>query len=153
MSGFFNIIYVLSNHANESSSFHHAISLAKLNQANLTLLKVLPDMPSKMASKLIGINEKELQKKVLKQENANMQRLVSSLDTTLNAKAELRIGKKYIETIRAVQAKNYDLVIKEVDDIDWIDRLFGGDDMCLLRECPCPVWIMKKTKRLDINIL
>ena len=25
----------------------------------------------------------------------------------------------------------------------WLDRLFGSDDMHLLRKCPCPVWLMK----------
>jgi nucleotide-binding universal stress UspA family protein len=43
-----------------------------------------------------------------------------------------------------VQANGFDLVIKEADNIDWLDHLFGSDDMHLLRKCPCPVWIMKK---------
>ena len=26
---------------------------------------------------------------------------------------------------------------------EWSDRLFGSDDMHLMRKCPCPVWMIK----------
>lgn len=150
MKRFNNIVYVLGENTCElSSTFNRAVGLAKLNQANLTLLKVLPEMPAKIISRFIGSNEKELQQKLLAKERDKIQALVAMLDTTLNAKAELKTGKQYIETVRAVQANQYDLVIKEADDIDWFDRLFGSDDMHLLRACPCPVWLIKKNGKVE----
>lgn len=145
---FSNIVYVLNNDVNElSPSFVHAVNLAKANQAGLKVLKILPDMSTATFSKLTGIDEKSAKEKILAQENAKLQHLVSSLDAELNAKVELRIGKKYIEIIHAIQTYNHDLVIKEVDDVDWHNRLFGSDDMQLLQKCPCPVWLMKKNER------
>jgi nucleotide-binding universal stress UspA family protein len=148
MNKFNHIVYVLDNDTSESSpSFHRAINLAKTNQSDLTLLKILPDMPSSLSSTLNYTDEKELHNKVLAQETAKLQTLISSIDADLNANIELRVGKKYIETIRAVQANNYDLVIKEVDTVDWLERLFGSEDMHLLRKRPCPVWLMKKDEK------
>ncbi len=52
-------------------------------------------------------------------------------------------GTLFIEAIQRVIAHQHDLVIKCSDDIDWLDRLFGTDDMHLLRKCPCPVLMLK----------
>jgi nucleotide-binding universal stress UspA family protein len=37
----------------------------------------------------------------------------------------------------------HDLVVKCPESPDWLDRLFSGDDMHLLRKCPCPVWMIR----------
>jgi nucleotide-binding universal stress UspA family protein len=29
------------------------------------------------------------------------------------------------------------------EDPGWLDRLFGSDDLHLLRKCPCPLWMIK----------
>ena len=34
-------------------------------------------------------------------------------------------------------------MIKAPEDPCWLDRLFGSDDLHLLRKCPCPVWMIK----------
>lgn len=34
-------------------------------------------------------------------------------------------------------------MIKVPEHQDWLDSLFGSDDMHLLRKCPCPVWMAK----------
>jgi len=34
-------------------------------------------------------------------------------------------------------------VIKCPESPSWLDRFFSGDDMHLLRKCPCPVWLVK----------
>lgn len=145
---FSNIVYVLNNDVDElSPTFIHTVNLAKANQADLTLLKILPDMPTVTFSKLTGIDENSVKDKILAQENAKLQHLVSSLDADLNVRAELKIGKKYIEIIHAILANNYDLVVKEVDDVDWLNHFFDSDDMNLLQKCPCPVWLMKKNEK------
>jgi len=152
MKRFKNILYVLSNETNEHSpSLARAVSLAKNNQADLTILQVNPAVSSSFYSKKIGISEQQLKEKIEEQGNAKLQRLVSSIGTGFNAKTEQKRGKKYVEIIRLVQANSYDLVIKEVDDIDWLDRFIGSDDMNLLRKCPSPLWLMKKDEKPDYD--
>lgn len=152
MNRFKNILYVLNVQIEESSaSLLRAVSLAKNNQADLTLLYVLPKLSLSARSKEIGIDEQKIQKNVVEHEEANLHQLTASLDGAFQAKTELRVGKKYIETIRAVKANNFDLVVKEADEFSWLDRLLGSDDIHLLRKCPCPVWLMKKNEKPDYD--
>ncbi|MGO2354785.1 MAG: universal stress protein [Marinomonas foliarum] len=148
MKKFNNIVYVLNNDTNAlSPSFVQAINLAKVNQANLTLLYIHPDIKSTGLVHLTGITEEEIKGKVLEKEHNRLNAFIQSIDQSLNTTAEVRFGKKYIETIRAVYDKQFDLVVKEVTNLDWLDRLLGSDDMHLLRKCPCPVWLIKKDEK------
>ncbi|UZE96144.1 universal stress protein [Alkalimarinus alittae] len=150
MNLFRNIVYVLSDQTNASSpSLIRAIALAKSNQADLTLLRVLPDVSPFFKSNKVSISEQDLRNKVLEKESLNLQRITSTLKVEFNVMTEQVTGKRYIEIIRLVQSKGYDLVIKEADDIDWLDHLLGRDDMHLLRKCPCPIWLMKQDEKLE----
>ncbi len=53
------------------------------------------------------------------------------------------IGRPYIEVVREVIRRDYDLVIKPIGPYRLMDRLLGRLDMQLLRHCPCPVWLSK----------
>ncbi|SHE33333.1 Nucleotide-binding universal stress protein, UspA family [Modicisalibacter ilicicola DSM 19980] len=150
MKGFKNILYVLGPQTNESSpSWKRAVSLAKNNQADLTLLRVLPEVSLSSYARKYHVNGQELQQKVLEHEDSELRRLLSLLEAECNASAELMVGKRHVEIIRAVQMKNIDGVIKETDATSWLDRFFGSDDMNLLRRCPCPVWLMKQNEKPD----
>ncbi len=52
------------------------------------------------------------------------------------------LGIPFLEIIREVLRGDYDLVIKGPEAPDWLDRIFTGDDMHLLRKCPCAVWLV-----------
>lgn len=148
MKNFNDILYVFDNHTCESSaSLLRAIALAESNQADLTLLQVLPDISSliKLGDQA-GISDQALRNNVLQREHRKLQQWISALNVNISLKIEQRIGRQYIEIIRFVQAKKFDLVVKEIEEIDWLDRLLGSDDMHLLRKCPCPVWLMKKNE-------
>lgn len=49
----------------------------------------------------------------------------------------------FLEIVRDVLRNHWDLVIKAPEPSGLQDRLFGSDDMQLLRKCPCPVWLVK----------
>ncbi len=150
MKRFKNILFVLGNRTDETSpSLMRAIALAKTNQANLKLLHVLPKLSLESSSKKLGMSSQLLKEKLQAHEEAKLQQLFSSLDSNLGIKTELKVGKRYIETIRTVKSEDFDLVIKEADAIDWYSRFLGSDDMHLLRKCPCPVWLTKKDENLD----
>ena len=52
----------------------------------------------------------------------------------------------FLEIIREVLRNGRDLVIKNPETRDWLDRIFSSADMHLLRKCPCPVWLIKDKK-------
>ena len=148
MKRFKKILFVLSNHTDENSlSFKRAIALAKTNQADLTLLHVIPKILSTPYLKKLGISHHQFEEKVLAHEETRLHQLLSSAGTGLGIETKLTIGKRYIESIRKVQSEYFDLVIKEADDTDWFSRFFGSDDMHLLRKCPCPVWLVKQDEK------
>ncbi|ATP09442.1 universal stress protein UspA [Aeromonas salmonicida] len=144
MKLFKRIAFVLSNHGQEAPepALLRAVELAKTNQAELTLLKVIPSFSSFLA---FSSDEQTLQRKFIEQEETMLAQLVASLDKNICIKTLLLTGKRYIETIHQVQIHGFDLVMKEPDQLDWLDRLFGSDDMHLLRKCPCPVWLVKRS--------
>ncbi len=53
------------------------------------------------------------------------------------------IGIPFLEIIREVLRNSHDLVIKTAESGGLLDRVFGSDDMHLLRKCPCPVLLTK----------
>jgi len=58
------------------------------------------------------------------------------------------IGKPFIEIIRQVLRDDHDLIIKCADaDSALREILFSSTDKHLMRKCPCPVWIIKRTER------
>lgn len=148
MGHFNNIVYILSDHIDESSpSLVRAIALAKSNQADLTLLQILPDILTVCEPEDIHVDETQLQQTILTRETERLEKFVAKLDTQFHCKTEQVSVKRYFEIIRLVQTHGYDLVIKEVEEVDWLDRLLGSDDMHLLRKCPCPVWLMTKDEK------
>lgn len=140
MNRFKKILYVSSDPVSEPQpSLIRAMSLTKNNQAELTVLFILPKLPPREAN----ISEQELKEKILAQEQKHLQKLISTSQKNVTVKFEFRIGKKHVETIRSVAANDFDLVVKDTDDVSWLDRFIGSDDMHLLRKCPSPVWLMK----------
>ncbi|MDO6692555.1 universal stress protein [Aliiglaciecola sp. 3_MG-2023] len=147
MKRFKNFLYVMSNHINEpSNALMRAVSLAKNNQSDLTLLYVIPKLSIPKNS---TIDKQKLEQDILNGEKQRLQKLISTLDQNLQIHSEIRVGKRYLESIRAVLSQQFDLVIKEADKVSWLDRLIGSDDMQLLRNCPCPVFLMKKDELLE----
>ena len=45
----------------------------------------------------------------------------------------------FLEIIREVLRNGHDLVIKAAESGGLLDRVFGSNDMHLLRKCMCPV--------------
>ena len=68
---------------------------------------------------------------------------------------KILIGKPFLEIIREVLRNHHDLVIKSTEGRTAAKQLlFGSTDLHLMRKCPCPVWIIKSSKRkLNTRIL
>lgn len=154
MKQFNHIVYVLNDDTTETSStFLRAVSLANGNQASLTLLRIIPNIPTLLPSAIIGMDTDNIESKMIAKEEEKLQKFVASVDPELNINTQVTCGKKYLEVIHNVQQNNYDLVIKEIEHADWLDRLFGSEDMHLLRKCPCPVWLMKGDEKPDYQTI
>ncbi|ASP40431.1 universal stress protein UspA [Bacterioplanes sanyensis] len=129
-----------------SAAFRRARSLAKGQQAQLTLLQVLPDV-----APLNDEDSGHLRQQACDRRRQDIQQQLSTLDGAADIDVQVGVGKRYVYTIQTVLQQGFDLVIKVAESPSWIDRWLGSDDMHLLRKCPCPVWLMRPDDKDDYH--
>lgn len=150
MKRFRKILFVLSGELDcTSTAFKRALSLAENNDAQLTLLKVLPHFSTMAFEGALGMSQVELETRILEETDQKLSQSLSAIKSKCIITKQVVMGKNYLEAIRLVIREAYDLVIKVAENPGWLDRLFGSDDMHFLRKCPCPVWIMKDNDKLS----
>jgi universal stress protein E len=150
MKRFKNILYVNETGVNQASAMARAVSLAKHNQADLTIVDVIPDEVIAAAVGLPpdGPSAEELKAEVAADRRRTLLSLIAPFQQGIAIQIQVVTGKRFLEVIRMVLSQSFDLVVKPAEDPDWMDRLFGSDDMHLLRKCPCPVWLIKPAEKI-----
>jgi len=141
MKRFKNIIYVNQSDTDQTPAVERAVSLAENNQAKLTIVRVIPPVTD------------DMRKETLDSHMQMMESLAEPYHKRVKINLEVQIGTVFIEVIRAVLRNSHDLLIKTAENPDFLKRLFGSDDIHLLRKCPCPVWIMKSPEKSNYNCI
>jgi len=120
-----------------------AVTLAENNQASVTMVDVVPHIT--LATRMPPGDPVlvELQAMTENSHKQQLQALVEPYEKRIKIETKVLVGTPFLEIIREVLRNRRDLVIKISENQDWLDRLFGSDDMHLLRKCPCPVWLIK----------
>jgi nucleotide-binding universal stress UspA family protein len=141
MKLFNSILYVVEEPSAESdASVARAVSLAENSQARLTLLHVA-DEP-RLGPFAGSVTTNDFKARVREQAIAQLSTLIRGADKKLDVAIDVRFGAGFVEIVREVLRSGHDLVIKQVGKGGAHSFLFGGIDQHLLRQCPCPVWIM-----------
>lgn len=133
-----NILYVYSESVDNNAAIKKAVMLAKKNQANLTVLFTLTDdaFPDSL-----GLTKEEIANFIDKKE-AERDKLLSQLSSSITIKKECIYSNSYIDVIKIIQQHSFDILIKPSQNEGVIGKLFGSNDMGYLRQCPCPVWLI-----------
>ena len=149
MKRFKNILYVNETDADQTSAMTRAVSLAKNNNADLTVIDVIPDAVISAAAglPLDGPSARVIKAEVTENRRRIMTSLIRPFHQGINIRLQVTTGRRFLEVIRMVLSDAFDLVIKPAEDPDWMNRLFGSDDMHLLQKCPCPVWLIKPSEK------
>lgn len=153
MKLFKKILYVSESSVAQESCLARAVSLAENNQADLTIMDVLPPITTGIDLSPGGPISAKLRPAVENECRKRLASLVESHKTRLDIRIEILVGKSFLEVIRAVLRDGYDLVIKPAENPGWVERLFGSNDMHLLRKCPCPVWMMKVEEKSNYECI
>lgn len=143
MDRFQNILLVLESPDIKSPAVERAVSLARTNNAKLTIANVLsiPYALNRMSDLSQG---RKLRDALIREREDAMENLLSELPSELDVSKMVFVGKPFLEIIRGVLRHGFDLVIKPPDTRKNIKTsIFGSTDMHLLRKCPCPVWLVK----------
>ncbi len=143
MHRFRKILYVVEPAVAQEAALRRAYTLAESSQAELTLLAVVPPVGEQLIEWPQGVSAEGVQKAVLDERRAAIEALVAAGPRSVQPRIDVRCGRDFIEIIRSVLAEGHDLVIKAAEDPGWASRLFGSEDMHLMRKCPCPVWLLR----------
>jgi universal stress protein E len=143
MKRFHNILFVKSADNNEAALFH-AITLAKRNQASLTLLETRQEIPDITDDGFTNDAIREAKRVALKNCRIELEQLAAPINDEIEIGIEVVEGRRFLTIIREVLRNKHDLVIKSTEpEKDLVSRLLSSNDMHLLRKCPCPVWLVK----------
>ncbi len=148
MERFSNILLLADAGLENSIALKRALALANNNQASLTLVDVVGSVPAEIQLAITTVTPAELVDIAVSEKREQLEKVVRAAKAGgVDIKANVLVGKPFLEIIRQVLRKEHDLVIKCVDPTgSFKNTLFGSTDMHLMRKCPCPVWIMKSTE-------
>ena len=143
MQRFKNIMCVLTRRDNHCHVLARSVDLGESNQARLRVVMVTETISVGMGIPEGGPISKELQSALLRDSEEFLERAVRPFRDRVDIYTNVLVGTPFLEVIREVLKSKHDLVVKTAENPEWLDRLFGSDDMHLLRKCPCPVWLLK----------
>ncbi|AKH20364.1 universal stress protein [Sedimenticola thiotaurini] len=154
MNLFSNILYLSEAGADQASSLERAVTMAENSLAKLTVIDVVPVLSAGIGLPAGGPISEKLQTHMVSDRRQELEALVEPYRERLDIQIDVLVGTRFIQAIRAVLRNHYDLLIKPVENPDFIQRLFGSDDMQLLRNCPCPLWLVREAEKTNYeNIL
>jgi nucleotide-binding universal stress UspA family protein len=131
MSGFGSILAVLPEASEAQAALDHAIALARHDGASLTLVDVIALQPGETVGEAVIARHRERLARFAEQGRAEA---VEPSEAVLQ-------GTPRVEVIRMVLREGHDLVIKGAEAAR--PEAQRCVDMALLRECPCPVWLVR----------
>jgi nucleotide-binding universal stress UspA family protein len=124
--------------ATHHPALERAMGLARRCGARVKVVDVLPWVPSGVRHFVTPDLEKELIEHRRERLDA-ISKHVSDVPVT----TELLRGRPASAVIQEVLRENHDLLVRSHGrDLAALSRPFGGIDMELLRQCPCPVWLI-----------
>lgn len=145
MKRFRNILVHADGHDGGRAALKRGIDLAVKNDARLTIVEVVPEIPPNIRKLQELKPVAELEQMTIEDAALRLEDLISECDVRgLRVETDVLIGTPFLELIRRVLVNRHDLVLKTAAQPHGIsERIFGTTGLQLLRQCPCPVWIMK----------
>ena len=143
MKRFKNILCMVEPGKECNLALDRAVTLAENNQANLTVTAVAPSVRAGIGMPEGGPISADFQATTVNNHKQELETRVEPYRQRIKIETRVLVGTPFLEIIREVLRNAHDLVIKCPESQNWLDRFFSGDDMHLLRKCPCPVWMVK----------
>ena len=146
MQRFGNILFVSVPGEDDRGALERAASLADSNQAELTLVEVVEQLPADLTVAEIDCSAEDLQTDLVDAAGERLEALAAPWRGRVQIHHKVLVGTPFLETIREVLRGGRDLVVKASESDGLLDRVFGSQDMHLLRKCPSPVWLVKTSE-------
>jgi len=143
MQRFKNILCVTAPDSANVTALKRAVALADNNQARLTVVEVIDEIPPNTKLLERVLSPEDLQASMVVEHQKRLEKQVALWGKNIEIQTRVLVGIPFLEIIREVLRNGCDLVIKAAESGGLLDQVFGSDDMHLLRKCPCPVWLVK----------
>jgi nucleotide-binding universal stress UspA family protein len=149
MRRFKNILLVTEGKRDTKAPLERAVTLAKENQASLTVVEVLLECPPEMQRAVTSVDLADLEDISTRERIKNLETLIAPITREgLKVTSKVLCGMAFLEIIREVLRNKHDLVMLSPEGKSRLNEiLFGSTTMHLMRKCPCPVWVIKPTRR------
>ena len=143
MKRFKNILCVVNTDLQNNVAMEHAAKLAEKNQVGLTVVEVIDEVVPNTTLYERTMSPVDLQAQMIAEHQGRLQELISPWNINIKIETKVLTGILFLEVIHEVLRNGHDLVFKTAESGVLLNRVFGSDDMHLLRKCPCPVWLVK----------
>ncbi len=148
MKRFKNILLVCDFNVQQQMAVERAVSLARQNEALLTVFSVIKELPMNARMAITSMSPQELLDEVINDRHAKTDAIAADIERQgIDVTTQVVTGTPFLEAIRQVLRDKHDLIILAAEgEGGFKERLFGSTSMHLMRKCPCPVWVIKTAK-------
>jgi universal stress protein E len=145
---FSNILLIADTDTDYLAALRTAVTLAKNNQARLTVCAVIDTIPADLQMAITAVTPAELCDIAVEEKRDWLAEIVKAVtENGVSIEMTVLVGKPFIEIIRQVLRNGHDLIVKCAEGSTSLrDMLLGVTDMHLMRKCACPVWIIKPSE-------
>jgi universal stress protein E len=138
--GFHNILVDVDALEEHHPALEAAIGLARYSRSKIKIVDCLGPIPAKARSFLTPRLEQEL----VDDRRARLERLAYWRCHGLSVETAVLRGIAGVELAREVARSEHDLLVRAYDrDLPGNAPSLSPVDVCLLRTCPCPVWLVR----------
>ena len=130
------VLYVMDGNFREFETLKQVLDLAEEYQLDLTLFDVVQriDRPARLM--ITSMPPSDLRDRALRNRLGHLEALISMIKRrSCKLRARTSFGNRAKEIVTEATKGNYDLVIKRYER--------GSADKRVLRNCQCPVWVLK----------
>ena len=149
MKRFKSILLVDDQDIHGEAALRRAAALARQNDARLTVVAVVEDIPRDMRMLITTITPREVMNLVVAERQEQLEQFVAPIrHDDIRLGTTVLSGTPFLEIIREVLRKKHDLVVMTAERSGGLtEQLFGSTSLHLMRKCPCPIWVLKHQPR------
>jgi universal stress protein E len=151
---FKKVLFFADGAKGEHAALVRALQIAVDNGGEMVVIDVVAEVSTNDLRLQSSI--KELQDSLIRDRGLALDELIAGLPMVKGKQPSVKRivvpGKDYIEVIKTVVREKFDVVIKAANPKSALTSvLFGNNDIRLLHHCPCPVIVLKPSRRKKIH--
>ncbi len=143
MKRFQSILVAVDTRFDQHPALQWAVRLAEHNDARLTIVDVLPDLP--WTAKLVLSDSENTHEALTEQKRRMLDTIAQPVrDQGVEVTTQVLTGKTSFAIMHEVLRSGHDLVMRVTKGAhSGRTGVFGTTSMRLLRKCPCAVWLVR----------